>query len=112
MFPILMGVAVKSTAILVAAWSCAFLLRRRSAAARHLVWTAAAVAVLALPILSVSLPALRVPVTSATTSFVFQAIGSSQQNAQSQNVATPPGTSVSGRSVQWHPDWKTALMFL
>src|SRR6266403_4239674 len=112
MFPILVSVALKSTAILVAAWLCAFLLRKRSAAARHLVWTAAAAAVLALPILSVSLPALRVPVPSATTSFVFQAIGSSQQNTQTQNVTTPPTTSVPARSVQWHPDWKTALMFL
>lgn len=112
MFSILMSVALKSTAILLAAWFCALLLRKRSAAARHLVWTAAAVAVIALPILSVSLPALRVPVTSATTSFVFQAIGSSQQNTQTQNVTPPPGTSVSGRSVQWHPDWKAALMFL
>src|SRR6266851_4687202 len=58
MFPILISVALKSTVILVAAWLCAFLLRKRSAAARHLVWTAAAVAVLALPILTVSLLAL------------------------------------------------------
>jgi TonB family protein len=112
MFAILMSVALKSTAILLAAWLCAFLLRKRSAAARHLVWTAAAVAVLTLPILSVSLPALPVPFANATTSFVFQAIGSAQQSTQTQNVITPPGTSVPGRPVKWRPDWKTAFIFL
>src|SRR5438046_5489610 len=64
-FAICVGVALKSTVVLGAAWMAAFLLRSRSAAARHLVWTAAAAAVLALPFLSVSLPALRVPLAGA-----------------------------------------------
>src|SRR5215469_12318342 len=50
--------ALKSTAVLALAWLIAKLLRGRSSAARHLVWTAAAAAVLALPFLSVSLMAL------------------------------------------------------
>src|SRR2546421_9572712 len=64
-FSILMSAALKSTIVLGAAWMAAFLLRGRSAAARHLVWTAAAAAVLALPFLSISLPALRVPLAGA-----------------------------------------------
>src|SRR5258707_5225000 len=108
MFPILMSVALKSTVILVAAWLCAFLLRKRSAAARHLVWTAAAVAVLALPILTVSLPALRLPIANTTTSIVFQAIGSTQPATQTQGVVTPLGTSAPVGQPQWRPDWKVA----
>src|SRR5260221_1119531 len=110
MFPILMIVALKSTAILVAAWLCAFLLRKRSAAARHLVWTAAAVAVLALPILTVSLPALRLPIANTTTSIVFQAIGSAQPATQSQGVVTPLGASAAASQARWCPDWKVALV--
>jgi beta-lactamase regulating signal transducer with metallopeptidase domain len=106
MFPILIGVALKSTAVLAAAWLIALLFRNRSAAARHLVWTAAAVAVLTLPILSVSMPALRVPISNTTTSIVFQAIGSLQPSAQTQSVATPLGKSSPVRGTPWRPDWR------
>src|SRR5271165_362574 len=64
-FAFLVGVALKSTLVLGAAWLLAHLIRRRSAAARHLVWTAAAASVLALPLLSISLPALRFPAAGA-----------------------------------------------
>src|SRR5712691_749755 len=59
-FSIFIGAALKSTVVLGVAWLSTFLLRGRSAAARHLVWTAASAAILALPFLSVSLPALPV----------------------------------------------------
>src|SRR5258708_29449543 len=112
MCAILMRVALKSTAILVAAWLCAFLLRKRSAAARHLVWTAAAVAVLALPILTLLLPALRLPIANTTTSIMFQAIGSAQPATQTQGVVARLGTSAPVGRPQWRPDWKVALMSL
>jgi hypothetical protein len=64
--------ALKSTVVLAVAALAALLLRRRSAAARHLVWTAAAVALLALPLLSGMLPSLRVPVASSGPTAVFQ----------------------------------------
>src|SRR3954452_16851844 len=54
--------ALKGTVVLAAASLIAWTLRKRSAAARHLVWTAAAAALLSLPILSLTLPVLRVPV--------------------------------------------------
>src|SRR5580698_4407024 len=60
-FYILAGAAVKSAVVLAAAWVAALLLRKHSAATRHLVWTAAFAAILALPFLSAALPALRVP---------------------------------------------------
>jgi TonB family protein len=61
MFSIFVGAAIKSVAVLAAAWVVVFLMRGRSAAARHLVWTASAAALLALPFLSASLPQLRMP---------------------------------------------------
>src|SRR5260370_35860736 len=64
-FSVFVGMAVKSTAVVCVGWLSAFLLRGWSAAARHLVWTAAAAAVVALPLLSLSLPALSVPGASA-----------------------------------------------
>src|SRR6185369_10821120 len=94
-FAMCVGVALKSTVVLGAAWLAAFLLRGRSAAARHLVWTAAASAVLALPVLSVSLPVLRVPIADvlfpeATVTFQTTAeIGADRAGAQaSQRPAT------------------------
>ena len=59
-WPILASAALKSTLVLGAAWLITDLLRGRSAAARHTVWTAAAAALVALPLLTVALPALRV----------------------------------------------------
>jgi TonB family protein len=116
MFFILMGVAVKTSAILAAAWLIAFLLRRRSAAARHLVWTAALVAVLTLPVLTVCLPALHVPVANeflATSSnILFQAIGSARPDLPAQTAHTSSQASAPVPSTQWRPDWKNAVLLL
>src|SRR5580658_9736763 len=60
-FAFFWSLAFKGTAVLCAAYVAAFALRHRSAAARHLVWTAAFAALLALPLLSISLPSLRIP---------------------------------------------------
>jgi TonB family protein len=68
MFTILMGTAIKSIAVLAAAFIVAFLMRGRSAASRHLVWIAAAVALLALPLLSTLMPQFQVPGTSVLVS--------------------------------------------
>jgi TonB family protein len=68
----ILAYALKSTVILAVAMLAALLLRRRSAAARHLVWTAAAAALVALPLLTRTLPALRVPVASSGPTAVFQ----------------------------------------
>jgi TonB family protein len=64
--------ALKSAAVLTAAWLAATLLRGRSAAARHLVWTAAFAALLALPFLYVSLPPLRVASKFLSPNISFQ----------------------------------------
>jgi len=64
-WPALAGAALKSTLVLGAVWLIAWLLRGRSAAARHMVWTASAAALVALPILTVVVPALHVRAVNA-----------------------------------------------
>lgn len=54
--PALLDAALKGTAVLVLACALAPLLRRAAAAARHLLWTAALVGILALPALGLLLP--------------------------------------------------------
>ena len=55
------SVAWKSTLVLAVACGIAFALRGRSAALRHMVWASAFGVLLLLPVLSVGLPAVRVP---------------------------------------------------
>lgn len=61
LYAFLAGAAIRSTLALAIAALAAVAMRRSSAAARHLLWLAAAVAVIAIPLVSVSLPALRIP---------------------------------------------------
>src|SRR5258708_6330319 len=113
-FAMCVGVALKSTIVLGAAWIAAFLLRGRSAAARHLVWTAAAAAVLALPLLSVSLPALPVSASGLVpdVGVLFRTTATAHPDgasAQSPQRTTAPAHS---RSLPWRPDWRLSLMLL
>ena len=57
---VLLDSTLKATAILLLATGAGLLLRRRSAALRHMMWTSAVVGVLLLPLLSWALPAWRV----------------------------------------------------
>lgn len=58
--PLLYDIAIKGVLLLVAAGLVVLGLRRASAAARHLVWLVALVALLAVPVLTVALPGWRV----------------------------------------------------
>src|SRR5437588_6999371 len=104
-FAMFIGVALKSTVVLGVAWFAAFALRGRSAAARHLVWTAAAAAVLALPFLSVSLPVLPVPAPAGlAANFVFRTTVA----AGADTAATPApraigAAPISRAGVGWRP---------
>src|SRR5580765_8470312 len=57
---LLVDSAVKGTALLLVAAAVALMLRRDSAATRHLVWLLAIVALLVAPVLSAMLPGWRV----------------------------------------------------
>jgi beta-lactamase regulating signal transducer with metallopeptidase domain len=56
---------IKATAVLAAGWIAAFVLRRRSAAARHAVWAGLVGATLMLPLTALLLPALEIPLLPA-----------------------------------------------
>jgi beta-lactamase regulating signal transducer with metallopeptidase domain len=58
----LLDMTLKATAIILAALALSFVLRRASAATRHLLWSASLLALLALPVLAYTLPDWRVAV--------------------------------------------------
>jgi HEAT repeat protein/beta-lactamase regulating signal transducer with metallopeptidase domain len=58
----LLDMALKATAIILAALALSFALRHASAATRHLLWSAALLSLLALPVLAYTLPDWRVAV--------------------------------------------------
>src|ERR1035438_9117764 len=118
-WPILASAALKSTLVLGAAWLMAYILRGRSAAARHTVWTASAAALVALPFLSVGLPALHLPLANA----VLPADAGLVFRATAAPAATPAGgiasarrapapTSAPAAVAERGIDGKTALMLL
>jgi TonB family protein len=104
LYSLLMVAAWKGTLVLGAAWILALLLRRRSAAARHLVWTAAAAALLALPFLTMGLPSLSVkaPVAMLDPGLIFRVstVSHEAQHAAANAVAAAGGVA---RSTPFDP---------
>jgi hypothetical protein len=68
---LLLEIATKSTLVLALAALAVIALRRGSAAARHWIWTVGAAAVVALPALSVLLPAWPIPIFPETASWSY-----------------------------------------
>lgn len=64
----LMDVFAKSVVLLLGAWGLNLMMRRTSAAARHLVWVVAFAGVVCLPVLALVLPEWRVPVLPSISS--------------------------------------------
>jgi TonB family protein len=103
---ILAGAAIKGTAVFAVAWLAALALRRRSAAARHLVWTAAAAALIALPLLTLILPALRLPVQATGPMAIFRVesyghAGSGNVPARAVRAAAPAGSASPAAASDW-----------
>jgi TonB family protein len=109
-YSMLAGAALKSMVVLGAARLIAWILRSRSAAARHLVWTAAAAAVLAIPFLSAGLPALEVPGTGALaqqSALVFRTSATGASDAATSGVAVPAGPAARQQAASaagWRPN--------
>jgi beta-lactamase regulating signal transducer with metallopeptidase domain len=111
------AVALKSLALLGLAWAVAVLMRQRSAAVRHLVWSAAFAALLALPVLSLALPAFHVNMTGAlqTTRLVFQTNASAAPQKAVAQGEHPTSTTPLLKPRPWLPDariWLTLLWAL
>ena len=113
-FAVFAAIAVKSAAVLAMAWMVAFLLRGRSAAARHLVWTAASAAVLALPLLTISLPGL--PVRGASVllpvSVTFHATATTSGAGATTEAAPSSGSLTTMPASRRWPDWRTSILLL
>jgi TonB family protein len=105
--------------VLGAAWLIAYVLRGRSAAARHMVWTASAAALVALPFLSIGLPALHLPLANAVlpadVGLVFRTTAATAATLPGGVAATrqaPAPASAPAPAAERGIDGKTALMLL
>jgi beta-lactamase regulating signal transducer with metallopeptidase domain len=112
-FPILADAALKGSLVLGVAAAAAWCLRGRSAAARHLVWTAAAAALLALPLLTAILPELRVPARTPGALAMFQAFSSGRVESGRASPAANPSRAAAARpngapAIDWRR-WATAI---
>lgn len=113
-FSMFVGVALKSTLALCAAWLVAAALRARSAAALHLVWTAGMAALLTLPLLSLAVPAVRVTVPAALVppGLTFRTTAVDRAPVAASQTATRPAAIAPANRTPWRPDWRLWLMLL
>src|SRR5260370_9858699 len=112
---LLVNVSLKSTLVLAIAWAAAFALRGRSAAARHMVWTGAAAALLALPLLSISLPEWHHPIADAVlpsgAGITFQTAANDASAAPGRAVPVPRSTAPA-RAASTPLDLRSALVYV
>ncbi|HTS74587.1 MAG TPA: TonB family protein [Bryobacteraceae bacterium] len=112
---LLAGAALKATLVLTIAWLAAALMRRRSAASRHLVWLAAAVALIALPLLSIWTPALRITTPAAiragVVAFQVNVIDRGPDAAMAVPGRIVAAQSKRGTRINWSP-WIAAVWML
>lgn len=113
-YSLFLGAAVKSAAVLAAIWALTLLMRRSSAAARHLVWTAGFAALLALPLLSIAVPVLRVPVagTLMATNVLFHTSVTASPVMPPSAGLRNSGAAADVASAESRPNWLWTLLLL
>jgi TonB family protein len=113
-FSFLVGVALKSSAVLAVAWLAAWFLRKRPAAIRHLLWTAAAASVLALPLLSFVLPVFRMPGSQALLALVPNITFQAESTAGAASAPRIGLTTAPRKAAPAHSpiDWRLFPMLL
>ena len=99
---LLLGSLIKSTFLLLGAWAASCLLRRASAATRHLVWSLALGGILLVPILSLTLPQWKVAwghvSASSTIKPIAELLPLPSTNAPTVSQAAPQFVPVSDES--------------
>lgn len=112
---------VKASVVLTIAAVAAAALRRASAASRHLVWTCALLAALALPVVSIAVPRWQLPIlllesTPAEMSYSPAGAGAAEGAADPPAVdraaprnAAAPVPSASPRSLRLHLSWSATV---
>ncbi len=108
MTSLFVSAAFKSTAIFALAWVLTIVLRGRSAAWRHLVWTGAFAAALALPVLSAFVPAWAVSMPEAGPGAIFRTATSMPQDSP----AVAPATGTIPGQMKNLPAWRPGLLIL
>ena len=92
----LIDLALKATLVLVAAGAVALLLQRRSAAVRHLVWTAALTGIVVLPLGSFALPDWRVGLPSPV--FTRNDVEEGRREETSRETVAPRSSATDARA--------------
>ncbi len=112
-FSMLAGIALKTTVVLSLAALVTVLLGKRSAAARHLVWTAAAAGAVVLPLFSVSLPALRIaPVAEFAPGMavLFETAATERADSSTPHLPAQKGATVASHGARPRIDWRLFAM--
>lgn len=103
LFGLLIDTALKGTLLIAAAAIASQILKNRSAAARHAAWTAAVVGHLALPVLTLLVPAWRIPLFPAPPW-----VQTTAPTAPSPTVTTGTSTTTNGSVENPTPDVRSA----